>query len=116
MSKRKRDPRQDAGRERKKAARRYAAMNAPCALCGGARGDIHYDEPRNHNFPLSLAIDEIKPVSRWEEFGYPSARACACDPTNWQPTHWICNQQASDKRRPAVVEKLRRRDRSSGTF
>ena len=107
------NPRWSNGNARRKAARRYAAMDAPCALCGGRRGPIRYDQPRNHNFPLSLAIDEIKPVSRWREFGYESARACASDPCNWQPTHYICNAIASDKRKPA---KQQRRDRTSGTF
>lgn len=111
-----RNPRQDAGRARKKAARRYAAMNAPCALCRGALGDIRYDQPRTHNYPLSLAIDEIAPVSRWQEFGYSSARECACDPNNWQPAHWICNAQASDKRKPPKLGIMRRKDRNSGTF
>ncbi len=106
------NPRQSNGNARRKAARRYAAMNAPCALCGGVRGPIRYDQPRNHMFPLSLAIDEIAPVSRWREFGYESAKDCAADPSNWQPTHWICNAIASDKRKRARIE----RDAPSGTF
>lgn len=92
------NPRQSNNRARKRAAQRYAAMNAPCALCNGRRGDIHYDEPRSHLFPLSLVIDEIRPVSRWREFGYESAKACASDPNNWQPAHYVCNAEASDKR------------------
>ena len=98
MSKGKINPRQSNSRARVRAAQRYAAMNAPCALCGGLRGDIHYDEPRSHLFPLSLVIDEIAPVSRWQEFGYSSARECASDPNNWQPAHYVCNAEASDKR------------------
>lgn len=108
------DPRQSAGRARKRAAQHYAATDAPCALCHGARGPIHYDQPRSHLFPLSLAIDEIRPVARWREFGYPSRKACACDPNNWQPTHFICNAEASDKRR--AVRKSVKRDQVSGTF
>lgn len=112
------NPRQGAKSARKRAAKRYAACDAPCALCHGARGPIRYDQPRDHLHPLSLAIDEIAPVSRWEEFGYPSARACACDPANWQPAHWICNAIASDKRRGrmAAMKKVERADRPSGTF
>jgi len=66
-------------------------------------------------FPLSLAIDEIHPVSRWEEFGYQSREACATDPSNWQPAHWICNAAASDKRKP-LKRSVVIRDASSGTF
>lgn len=107
------NPRWSNGRERQRAAKRYAAMDAPCALCHGARGPIRYDQPRNHMFPLSLAIDEIAPVSRWREFGYPSKKACASDPQNWQPAHWVCNALAGDKRRPV---KQAPRDATSGTF
>lgn len=114
MSVRKRNPRQDAGRERRKFAARCAAADEPCALCHGARGPIRYDQPRSHLFPLSLAIDEARPVSRWREYGYPSARACACDPSNWQPTHWVCNAVASDKR--PMNMRLVQPDRCSGTF
>ena len=110
------NPRQVKGRLRKKAAQRFAAINAPCALCKGARGDIHYDEPRDHLHPLSLAIDEIRPVSRWREFGYESAIACACDPDNWQATHTICNSEAGDKRKAKKVKLIASKDRPSGTF
>ena len=63
-------------------------------------------------FPLSLAIDEVHPVARWAEFGYASAKACATDESNWQPAHWICNAQASDKRKPMRAS----RDAGTGTF
>ena len=110
------NPRQANGRERKKAARRFAAMNAPCALCNGRRGDIHYDEPRDHLHPLSLVIDEVRPVSRWMEFGYESARDCASDPNNWQAAHYICNAEAGDKRKTKEVKRIAKRDATSGTF
>ena len=105
------NPRWSNGNARRKAAKKYAAMNAPCALCHGARGPIRYDQPRNHNFPWSLVIDEIKPVSRWREFGYESPRECATDVNNWQPAHYFCNAQARDKRKPQRVV-----DINSGTF
>ena len=47
-------------------------MNAVCGICGGRLGPIHYDEPSDAQHPLSFVIDEIKPVSKWREFGYPS--------------------------------------------
>ena len=107
------NPRQSASRARVNAAKRYAAMDAPCALCRGRRGPIRYDQLRSHLFPLSLVIDEKRPVSRWKEFGYTSARECASDRSNWQPTHWICNALAGDKRKaikPVEIEE------NSGTF
>lgn len=115
MSKRGADPRWSNGNARRKAAKRFAAIDAPCALCKGARGPIDYMAPRNHHFPLSLAIDEIAPVSRWAEFGYPSAKACATDPSNWQPAHYVCNALASDKRDARRAAKAAS-DSTSGTF
>ena len=106
------NPRQRARRARVYAARTYAATNEPCALCNGERGPIRYDQPRDSAHPLSLVIDERHPVSRWQEFGYSSREECACDRSNWQPAHWICNAMASDKRKPPP----RPRDATSGTF
>lgn len=64
----------------------------PCALCGCP---IDYDLPPGH--PLSFEVDEIIPVSRWREFGYPSAVACALDIKNCQPSHRMCNQRKGNK-------------------
>lgn len=104
--------RQAAAKQRKLFARQCAMNAAPCAICHGSRGPIRYDQPRDHTHPLSLAIDERAPVARWEEFGYESAKACACDPANWQPTHWICNSQKGDGRR----NQARATERRSGSF
>ena len=71
-------------------------MNAPCGICGGRLGEIHYDEPSDAKHPLSFVIDEIHPVSRWKEFGYESPRAAAEDFNNLQAAHYICNQRKSN--------------------
>ncbi|MBF1023475.1 MAG: hypothetical protein HXK85_10475 [Lachnospiraceae bacterium] len=42
-------------------------------------------------------IDEIKPVSRWREFGYHSAREAAEDFDNLQAAHYYCNAMKSNK-------------------
>lgn len=42
-------------------------------------------------------MDEIRPVSRWREFGYSSARAAAEDFSNLQAAHYYCNQQKGVK-------------------
>ena len=72
-------------------------MGSPCGICKGRFGPIHYDEPSNSKFPLSFVIDEIKPVSRWKEFGYSSAKECCADWNNLQAAHYICNQMKSNK-------------------
>ena len=73
---------------RKKIRARFAAQAAPCHIC---RGAIDYTAPSDWAHPLSLVIDEIKPVSRWREFGYDSPEAAALDPENLAPAHRICN-------------------------
>ncbi len=72
-------------------------MALPCAICHGRLGAIHYDEPSDPWHPLSFVIDEIKPVSRWKEFGYDSPEAAAQDWNNLQPAHYVCNQAKSNK-------------------
>lgn len=91
------NPRHKNGNLRRKHRRRLAAMDAPCGICRGRLGPIHYDEPSDAQHPLSFVIDEIRPVSRWKEFGYDSPEAVAQDWDNLQAAHWICNQKKSNK-------------------
>ena len=53
------NPRYKNGHLRRKHRARFKAMNAPCGICKGKLGPIHYDEPSDHNHPLSFVIDEI---------------------------------------------------------
>lgn len=72
-------------------------MNAPCGICKNALGEIHYDEPSDAQHPLSFVIDEIIPISRYNEFGYASREEAAQDWKNLQAAHWICNAKKSNK-------------------
>ena len=72
-------------------------MGGECCICHGRLGPIHYDEPSDAAHPLSFVIDEIKPVSKWRQFGYASPRAAAEDWDNLQPAHYFCNAQKSNK-------------------
>ena len=85
------NPRYQNGSLRRRHRARFKAMAAPCGICGGRLGPIHYDEPSDANHPLSFVIDEIRPVSRWREFGYPSKQAAAQDWNNLQAAHRCCN-------------------------
>ena len=67
-------------------------MDAPCGICRGKLGPIHYDEPSDAQHPLSFVIDEIKPVSKWKAYGYESPEAAARDWNNLQAAHYCCNQ------------------------
>lgn len=90
------NPRYANGTLRRKYRARLRAMDMPCGICNGRLGPIHYDEPSDHLHPLSFVVDEIRPVSKWREFGYPSARAAAEDWNNVQAAHYCCNMAKSD--------------------
>lgn len=91
------NPRCKNGALRKKHRARMKAIGAPCGICKGRLGPIHYEEPSDSKHPLSFVIDEIRPVSRWREFGYPSPEAAAQDWNNLQPAHYCCNAMKSNK-------------------
>lgn len=93
----KNNPRYANGNLRRKYRARFKAMDGPCGICQGRLGPIHYDEPSDAQHPLSFVIDEIKPVSKWEQYGYASARAAAEDFNNLQPAHYCCNQAKSNR-------------------
>lgn len=82
------NPRSKNGNLRRKHRARFKAMNARCAICGGP---IRYDEPSDPRHPMSFVIDEIKPISKWRQFGYDSPEAAAQDWNNLQPAHYACN-------------------------
>lgn len=91
------NPRRANGTLRNKNRARLKAIGGECGICHGRLGPIHYDEPSDSKHPLSFVVDEIRPVSRWREFGYPSARAAAEDWTNLQAAHYICNSAKGNK-------------------
>lgn len=86
------NPRYKNGTLRRKYRARFKAMDAPCGICKGKLGRIHYEEPSDSDHPLSFVIDEIKPISKWEQFGYSSKAAAAQDWNNLQAAHYCCNQ------------------------
>ena len=91
------NPRYSNGNLRRKYRARLKAMNAPCGICHGRLGDIHYDEPSDFNHPLSFVIDEVLPISRFREFGYDSKIEAAQDWGNVQAAHYICNARKGAK-------------------
>lgn len=91
------NPRSTNGNLRRKHRARIKAAGGPCGICKGRLGPIHYDEPSDARHPLSFVIDEIKPVSRWREFGYTSPQAAAQDWSNLQAAHYYCNAMKSNR-------------------
>ena len=100
------NPRYKNGTLRRKYRQRFKAMGAPCGICGGKLGAIHYDEPSDSKHPLSFVIDEIRPISKWEQYGYSSAAAAAEDFSNLQAAHYICNQLKGNKSNYALQKKV----------
>lgn len=88
----KRNPRRTNGHQRNKLRETIKRKQEPCAICGMP---IDYSLP--YGDPWSFEVDEIIPVSRWKEFGYSSAKACALDINNCQAAHRICNQKKGNK-------------------
>ena len=91
------NPRYQNGNLRRKMRARFKARGDVCGICKGRLGEIHYNEPSDAKHPLSFVIDEIKPISRYKEFGYESKRAAAEDINNLQAAHYICNQKKGAK-------------------
>ena len=98
------NPRYANGSLRRRYRERFKAMGAPCGICGGRLGPIHYDEPSDHTHPLSFVIDEIRPISRYREFGYESREAAAKDWGNLQAAHRCCNAAKGARTGGAVFQ------------
>ena len=103
------NPRSANGNLRRKHRARLKAIGGECGICKGKLGPIHYDEPSDSNHPLSFVIDEIKPVSRWREFGYQSKEAAAQDWNNLQAAHYCCNAAKGNKTAMEMHEKSKPR-------
>lgn len=91
------NPRRSNGSRRTKQRKALAARQLPCHICGEP---IDYSLPPGD--PLSFEVDELVPVSRWQEGGYASAEQCALDPNNQAPAHRICNQRRGNRMLEAV--------------
>ena len=91
-------------------------MDAPCGICKGRFGPIHYDEPSDYKHPLSFVIDEIKPISKYKEFGYESREAACRDWNNLQAAHYCCNAAKSDKISGVITKRIQTKTIASRAF
>ena len=91
------NPRHANGALRRKYRARFRAMNAPCGICGGRLGEIHYDEPSDAAHPLSFVIDEIVPISKFYAGGYAGPVEAAKDFGTLQAAHFCCNAAKGNK-------------------
>lgn len=103
------NPRYSNGNLRRKYRARLKSIGAACGICSGRLGPIHYDEPSDSAHPLSFVIDEIRPVSRWREFGYASREAAAQDWDNLQAAHYCCNAAKGAKTQKELFSSEKKR-------
>lgn len=101
------NPRYANGNRRRKYRARFKAMGAPCGICKGRFGPIHYDEPSDYKHPLSFVIDEIVPISKYRAGGYESKEQAAADWNNLQPAHYCCNASKSNSMGVARIKKIK---------
>lgn len=98
------NPRRSNGHRRSELRRWLKAQGRPCWICVafGRPPTIDYSLPPRH--PMAFEVDELVPVSKWREGGYPSPEACALDRRNVDAAHRRCNQWRGNK---SVAEVLR---------
>ena len=102
------------GNARRKLRTRLKSEGRGCWICRafGRPDHIDYDLPARH--PLSFEVDELTPVSRYREAGYPSKQACALDYNNVDATHRACNEWRGNKTVPQVLA-IANRQRGRGS-
>lgn len=72
---------------------RFKAMGLPCHICGKP---IDYEAKVDSKHPWSFVIDEVKPVSRYKEWGYERPEDACLDKDNLAPAHYYCNLKKSN--------------------
>ena len=108
------NPRRSNGSARTKLRRWLAAQERPCWICKafGRPAAIDYSLPQGH--PMCFEMDELKPVSKWREYGYPSPEAAALDKGNVDATHRRCNQWRGNRSVAEVYALASRRTKGGG--
>ena len=91
------------GAARRALTARLKAEHRDCWICRvfGRPAQIDYSLPYLH--PGAFTCDELIPVSRWREGGYPSANACALDYRNVDAAHRSCNTWRGNKTVDEVI-------------
>ena len=85
------NPRVTNGSARRALVARMKAKRPECWICKAFGRDARIDYSLHYLDPRAFSYDELKPVSKWREYGYPGAQACALDPSNGAATHRACN-------------------------
>ena len=102
------------GNARRKLRARLRAEGRGCWICRAFGRDdrIDYDLPAGH--PGAFEVDELIPVSRYLEAGYPSKQACALDYNNVDATHRACNEWRGRKTVAQVLALAGKQRRQAG--
>jgi len=91
------------GSARRKLRARLKSEGRGCWICRAFGRDdrIDYTLPAGH--PMSFEVDELVPVSRYFEGGYPDKQSCALDYNNVDAAHRCCNEWRHNKTVPQVL-------------
>lgn len=91
------------GAARRKLTARLRAEHRDCWICRvfGRDARIDYSLPYLH--PGAFTCDELKPISRWREYGYASPQAAALDYSNCEAAHRACNVWRGNKTVEEVI-------------
>ena len=91
------NPRISNGAARRKLIARLRAEHRDCWICRAFGRNPTIDYSLHYLHPLAFTVDELKPVSRWREYGYASAQAAALDYSNCDAAHRQCNVWRGNK-------------------
>lgn len=97
MSKGKPNPRRANGNLRNRNRRRLLYEGRPCWICQVFGRDPRIDYALPPGLPGSFEIDELVPVSHFQEGGYDTPEQCAADYGNLAAAHRACNQWRSNR-------------------
>ena len=111
--KQKANERYSNGNARRKLRARLKAERRGCWICRAFGRPPHIDYSLPARDPMAFEVDELCPVSKWREGGYPSAMACALDYGNVDAAHRRCNEWRGNRSVAQVLAIARGEARAS---
>ena len=97
------NPRVSNGNARRKLTARLRSEQRDCWICKLFGRDARIDYSLHYLHPGAFTCDELKPISRWREYGYASPQAAALDYGNLAAAHRACNTWRGNKTVEEVI-------------
>lgn len=91
------NPRVSNGSARRKLVARLRSEHRDCWICRAFNRPSTIDYSLHYLHPAAFTVDELKPISRWREYGYSSPQAAALDYSNIEAAHRYCNSWRGNK-------------------